>query len=416
MTQEKQKNEKLTGRSLWLRRFFAFAMPILVIGGSIGAVTVMSAMKPEPEEKEDVVKALPVLTAMAVTEAVTLSVTAQGEVQPRTQINIVPQVSGRITYMSPKFIEGAAFKKGDLLIRVEPAEYELRVVQARANVAQAETSVMREKSESEIALRDWEELGASEAPSALVLRQPQMAEAGARLEAAKAQRGEAELHLKRTHVYAPFTGRVTERFVNQGAYVTTGMQIGEIYSTDIMDVRLPLTNQDLGRAGLKLGFQASNKDGVPVKLSANVAGVMAQWDAMIVRTDSRFDPETRVLYAYAEVKDPFGKGASNGTPLAPGIYVTAEISGENIGGAVTIPRAGLRGKDQVYVASNDETLEIRTVNVRASDRDKAILMAGLQPGEFVVTSPIRGAANGMKVDVVDSIDVTSGADQSLAEE
>ena len=409
MTQETQNIERLTGRSLWLRRFFAFVMPLLVIGGAIAAVMVMSAMKPEPEEKEDVVKALPVLTSQAVTENVTLSVTAQGEVQPRTQINVVPQVSGRITYMSPKFIEGGVFNKGDLLIRVEPAEYELRVVQARANVAQAETSLTREKSESDIARKDWEELGTGGAPSALTLREPQMAEAGARLEAAKAQLAEAELQLRRTQIYAPFSGRVTERFVNQGAYVTTGAQIGEIYSTDIMDVRLPLTNQDLGRAGLKLGFQANRETpGVPVKLSADVAGVAAEWNAIIVRTDSRFDPDTRQLYAYAEVKDPFGKAASNGTPLAPGIYVNAEIRGEDVGGAVVIPRAGLRGKDQVYVASSDDTLEIRSVSVRASDRDKAILIAGLNAGEWVVTSPIRGAADGMKVDVVD--DLNSGAD------
>jgi len=405
MTQNIEPVERVSKLGLIIRRFVAFVLPATIIVGAFVLVGVMSALKPQPEEKEDEVKALPVLTASAKSEAVTLLVTAQGEVQPRSQINLVPQVSGRLTYMSPKFIEGGAFKKGDLLARIEPAEYDLRVVQAKANVAQAETAVMREKSESEIAQRDWAELGNGTAPSALTLREPQMAEAAARLEAAKAQLAEAELQLRRTHIYAPFTGRVVRRQVNQGAYVTVGQQIGEIYNTDIMDVRLPLTNQDLGRAGLTLGYQADRPgEGIPVTLSSDVAGQIVEWQGEIVRTDARFDPESRVLYAYAEVRDAFGEAATNGVPMAPGLFVTANIQGENVGGAVTVPRAGLRGKDQVYIAQSDETLEIRNVTVRASDREKAIIIAGLEPGEKVVTSPIRGAADGMKIDIVETLE------------
>ena len=385
----------------WLRRFLVFVLPILVLVLAVGLFAAMGALKPEPEEKEEAVKAIPVLTELAVTENVTLSVSAQGEVQPRTKINLVPQVSGKITYMSPSFIEGGRFFKGDLLVRIESDEYKLRVIQAEANVAQAETLVSREVSEGEIAAKDWEDLGREGTPSALTLRAPQLAEARARLASAKAMLGEAELHLRRTSLYAPFNGRVTSRAVNQGEFVTTGNRMGEIYSVDIMDVRLPMSNQDLARAGLSLGFIASkNSPGIPVTLTANVAGQYASWDALIVRTDSGFDPKTRVLFAYAEVKDPFGKGASNGIPLAPGIFVSGDIRGESMPGTIVIPRAGLRGKDQVYIAGGDGILSIKTVQVASSDRDRVIISGGLNPGEAVVISPIRGVADGMKIDVV----------------
>lgn len=390
------------GRGLWLRRFLVFMAPILVIVGAIGLVILMGQLKPKPEEKDSAVKAIPVLTELAVTDDVVLSVSAQGEVQPRTKINIVPQVSGKISYMSPNFIEGGQFKKGDLLIRIEPAEYNLRVVQARANVAQAETVLTREKSEAEIALKDWEELRTGETPSALTLREPQMAEAAARLESAKAQLEEAKLHLSRTSIYAPFNGRVTVRNVNQGEFVTTGNRLGEVYSVAVVDVKMPMTNQDLARAGLTLGFNADKSNpGIPVKLSTNVAGTYATWHGKIVRTDSGFDPKTRVLFAYVEVKDPFGDGASDGIPLAPGLFVSADIQGESLPGTVVIPRAGLRGKDQVYVAMSDGTLTIKQVEVASSDRDKAVITSGLVAGSTVITSPIRGVAEGMKVDVVD---------------
>ena len=388
-----------TGR-LRLRRFLSFILPVLIIAGAIGSIMVMSSMKPEPEETTEEVKAMPVLTAPATTENVTLSVTTQGEVQPRTQISLVPQVSGMLVYMSPKFIEGGAFNKGDLLVRIDPAEYELRVVQARANIAQAETALTRERSESEIARQDWDELGDGGAPSALTLREPQMAEAAARLAGANAQLAEAELQLSRTSIYAPFSGRVIRRDVNSGAYVRTAQSLGEIYAANIMDVRLPLTNQELGRAGLPVGYSAQSGKGIPVTLSADVAGTLASWNAEIVRTDSRFDPETRVLYAYAEVRNPFAKDAP---PLVPGTFVDAKVSGEDVNSAVIIPRNGLRGDDRVFVATSDETLEIRSVSVRASDRDRAVITGGLNAGEQVIISPIRGAASGMKIDVVENL-------------
>lgn len=388
--------------SVRIKRFFAFILPILVIAGAIIGFVAMGALKPKPEEKEDVIKALPVITELAIQDDVTLKVTTQGEVEPRQEIFVVPQVGGKITYMSPKFIEGGKFKKGDLLIRIEPTEYELGVVQARANVAQAETSVTRETSESEIALRDWQELGREGQPSALTLREPQMAEAAARLEASKAQLAEAELQLSRASIYAPFSGRVTQRLVDEGEFVNAGTRLGQIYSTSLMDVKLPLTNQDMARINVNPGYIADNNNpGIPVTLSAIVGSQYAEWQGQIVRTDSRFDPETRVLFAYAEVKDPFGTGASNGIPLSPGLFVSAAIDGQALDGSVIIPRSALRGKDQVYVAQSDGTLTIKTVSVASSDRDSAILTNGLNAGTNVITSPIRGVAEGMKIEVVD---------------
>ena len=392
--------ENAPRKQLWIWRFLIFVLPILVIAGSIAGLMAMSALKPEPEEKEDVVKAIPVLTDVAVQDDVTLTVDVQGEVQPRTEINLVPQVNGLITYMSPKFIEGGRFRKGDLLVRVEPAEFELRVTQARANVAQAQTVIAREQSESILARQDWEDLGRSGAPTPLTLREPQMAEAKAQLASASARLSEAELQLARTSLYAPFDGRVTMRHVDQGEFVTAGTRLGEIYSVDVMDVRLPMTNEDLRRAGLTLGYEATGSNGgIPVTLSADVAGTPAEWQGRIVRTDSRFDSTTRVLFAYAEVRDPFGAGASDGTPLAPGIYVKAAIDGQNLKDVIVIPRSALRGQDKVYLAK-DDTLSIKTVSVVSSDRQHAILRSGISIGDSVITSPIRGVADGMKIQVV----------------
>ncbi len=389
-------------KKLWVIRALSVLLPLFVIAGAVGGTVAMSALKPEPEDKKEEVKAIPVLTAAAELGDVTLTVKAQGEVQPRTQINIVPQVGGKITYMSPKFIEGGKFNKGDLLVRIEPKEFELRVTQAKAGVTQAETVIMRERSEAEISAQDWKELGRTGKPSPLSLRIPQLAEAAANLESAKARLAEAELQLSRTAIYAPFDGRVTTKLIDQGEFVNAGTHLGEIYATDVMDVRLPLNNKDLREAGLRIGYEAVGDQGVPVKLSANVAGQYSEWIGYITRTDSRYDSQTRVLYAYAEVKDPFGTASKTDMPLAPGLYVDATIDGTSVEDVIFVPRAALRGENQVYVAEEGGTLSIRTVNVLSSNRDQAILNGGIDVGDPVITSPIRGVADGMKIDVVKS--------------
>ena len=120
--------------------------------------------------------------------------------------------------------------------------------------------------------------------------------------------------------------------------------------------------------------------------------------------------QTRQINVIAELKDPYGKGADNGAPMAPGLFVTANIAGQSVPDALVIPRAGLRGADQVYLANDDGTLSIKTVSIISSNRDSAILRGGVSPGERVVTSPIRGVAEGMKIQLVEP-DAASAGEQ-----
>lgn len=387
---------------LAVKRLLVFALPAVVLVGAISANMAMSIFSPKPEEKEEVIKATPVVVAEAQAERVRLSVSAQGEARPRTQINLTSQVSGKINYVAPQFIEGGAFEEGDVLVRIEPAEFEFRVVQARANVAQARNRFASEEAEARIARKDWEELGQGEG-SALALREPQMAEAEAALASARAILREAELQLERTTIRAPFKGRVQTQLANLGQFVRPGDNLGEIFSSDVMEVALPLTDSELGELGLTIGFRDdANNPGPDVVLTALVAGEPRVWRGRIAHTDSGYDRQTRVLFAYAEVDDPYGAGADNGAPLAAGLFVTAEIQGREIDNSVVVPRAALRGNDQVFVARDDDTLEIRKVAVASSDRNRAILIGGVAPGERVITSPVRGAADGIELAVAGS--------------
>lgn len=398
---------------LAIKRFVFLILPVLVIVGAIGGTVVMGALKPEPEEKADVIEALPVVIAASFAEPVQLRVSSHGEVEARAEIDLASEVGGRLTYIAPDFLVGGKFSKGQVLFRLDDREMRLRMVQAEAMVAQARTSFVREASEADLAKAEAQSLGVEVTDFAL--RGPQIAEAQAQLASAQAAFEEAQLQLERTAIRAPFSGRVKTKSTDVGAFITPGMQLGRVYATDIVEVPIPLTNKDLAALGLGIGFfETAAAPGSPVSLSATIADVAHTWNGRISRTDSSFDPATRVLFAYVTVDDPYGAGADNGTPLAPGLFVTADIQGRQLVDGVVVPRTALRGENSVYIARADDTLEIRTVVVASSDRERAVTIGGLAVGEQVITSPVRGVADGMKIRPVDQANVTASGNSDGA--
>jgi RND family efflux transporter MFP subunit len=383
----------------WFRAVFGILLPIIVIvGGTVAIAAVMIATKPEAETAEKTVRGIAVFVERAEPQTLRLTVDTQGEARPRREIDLIPQVSGRIVEVADSFIEGGFFEEGDLLLKIEDADYRLAATRMEAEVARARRVLESERAEGESARRDWEDLGIGD-PSALALRQPQLAEARAALAAAEAQLADARLQLARTELRAPFAGRVRTKTVDIGQYVGGGQQLGRIFATDVIQIRLPLTDAELALLGLPVAFQSSETSpGLPVTLSGVVAGQSRTWSGRIVRTDSAIDTQTRTLFAFAEVEDPYGEGADGDAPLAVGMFVEARIEGREIHDAIVLPRAALRGSDQVFVAKLDGTLDIRTASVVTSDRDRVILAGGVLEGEYVVSSPLLSPAQGMQIE------------------
>jgi len=383
----------------WARTFVIAILPIgVIVGGTFGIYAFLSSIKPQPEQAEQEVRSLAVFVEHASLESLRLSVSTQGEVRPRREIDVIPQVAGKLEYLAPSFVAGGFFEDGDVLMRIEEADYRLAVTRADAEVARARRALDRENAEAAIARRDWAEIGEGEA-SSLTLHEPQLAEARAVLAAARAQLQDAQLQLSRTTITAPFSGRVREKLADVGQYVTPGQRLGRIFSTDVVEIRVPLSDNELALLDLPIAFQETEDNpGADVILSATLAGRMRTWSGRIVRTDSAIDTQSRTLFAFAEVEDPYGAGADDGMPLAVGLFVSAEIQGREVENAISLPRAALRGNDQAFVAREDGTLDIRTVSVVTSDREKVVFNSGIEAGDYVVTSPILTPRQGMAVE------------------
>jgi RND family efflux transporter MFP subunit len=382
--------------------FRSIFFSVLVLVGLLILTNIVVKMNQKPEEKERTFNTLAVMGARAYTGDVQLTVETQGEVRPRTEIDLVPEVGGKIVYVSPNFVEGGFFRKGETLVRIDDSNFEVARIRALAAVAQAEQTVAREVAEGDIARRDFEELGSGE-PSNLALRIPQRQQAEAALQAAQADLRNADLQLSRTRVVAPFTGRVRSKSSDVGQFVSPGARLGRIFSTDSVEVRLPLTDADLSKVNLPIAFNAkSRKDAPVVTLNSTIAGKNQEWTGYIMRTDSTYDTQSRALFAIVEVFDPYDKGASaSGVPLAPGLFVNAQVQGRKMEDVVIVSRDGLRPQDEIYVVDNKGQAEIRKVSVLDTNPNRAVLASGVESGELVVVSPMERSRIAMPLKVLD---------------
>lgn len=363
---------------------------VLLAGAGLSALLVFA--KPEAEQKDTTTKARLIRTVVAQTTSMGLTVTTQGMVRSKQTINIVPQVGGQIVDVSDNFVAGGFFRKGDVILRLDPRDYEVAVVSAQAKVVEARQRLDLEKAESDLARSEWKMLGKGEA-SSLTLRVPQLADAEAKVKAAIAARDMAGLNLERSVIRAPFTGLLSEKMVDLGQYMTPGSNIGKYHSTEVLEVRLPLSGHDIAQIDLN-----ALKDGtIPVTLSGDFGGVQNVWQGRVVRTEGLIDAKSRILYVVAELKGAqiFSEGKQ--IPINIGQFVSANIEGRSLEGIFKLPREVLRQGNQLLVVDDQMKLRTRMVEVIESNSEYIVVSKGLKAGDIICTSQMGIAVDGLLV-------------------
>ncbi len=381
----------------------------LLLSGLAAAALVRTRPEVETQEVKTLAPLVRVLTIEP--ENRTLDVHAQGTVLPRTETTLIAQVAGTVTATSPDFEAGGFFRRGQTLVKLDPRDYEVAVRRAKAQVAQAELQVELQEAEAQVAIEEWQELGAGEA-SPLVRREPQLAQARAGLEAARAELAKAELDLERTHIRAPFTGRVRGKRVDLGQFLSPGTPLATIHATDYAEVRLPVADDQLGYLELPFTYRnADSEDGPSVTLSARLGRHQHSWEGRIVRTEGELDSRTRMLNLVARVENPYDRSADapERPPLAVGTFVEAEIDGRMADGVFVVPRVALRPtrrgmSEQVLIVDGEDRLRFRDVDILRLDGESAMISSGLTAGERVCVSPLDAAVDGMEVRTVETRD------------
>lgn len=379
---------------------------IILVGLIIGYFQFI--LKPEPNvvAPERPITGVEVITVQPKT--IQLTVSSQGTLLPAVETDLTAEVSGRIVQVADHFRAGNSFRQGDILIRIDPADYKAAVTARAAELANAELTLAQEQALAEQAAADWEALGDGDA-SPLTLRLPQLKQAQALVESAQAALAKAQRDLDRTEIKAPYDGIVLTKNVDIGQYIIANPAnpIARIYATSRGEIRLPITAAEANF----LDFRTKRQRFVTLTLPNTKSD--ETWQARLARIEDTINPNSRLLYVVAELPEPFTETAQP-SALRRGTFMAAEIEGRAVQNAYSIPRYALRGSNTVYIYTDENTLETRTVDILKSDAKQVVITAGLNTGERVVISPIAYYIEGMDVSIVNETIAETGARTSVS--
>lgn len=383
-----------------MSRALKIIAPIAILAVTITTAILIARSGEEPAREEPVQAALLVDVVAPEIKRGAFSIRAQGSVSPRIETSLVSEVSGKVVWMSDDFVAGGVFAAGQVLARIDPSDYETALLAAEAELAAAQATLSDEQARSDAAREDFRRLyGDSRKPTDLLLRLPQVARARAAVQAQEAAVERARRNLDRTRITLPFNGMIRSRGANLGQYVTTGTNLGSAFSTDRAEVRIPVSENDLAFLDIPVTESGSNIDR-PVTLVGSVAGQPARWEARLVRSEGVVDSNTRLTYLVIEISDPYSLEPDSSQPALPmGTFVEAEIPGRDASGLVLLPAEALHGGNKVYLADEDDQLEIRQVEiVRATPRE-VYVDGPLDAEDRVITTAIPAPIPGLKLNV-----------------
>ncbi|OAG27792.1 efflux RND transporter periplasmic adaptor subunit [Thermodesulfatator autotrophicus] len=307
--------------------------------------------------------------------------------------HIVPEVSGRLIYVSPKLVPGGRFKKGEILARIDPSDYEATLALAQAELEETRRTYEEIKAQALAAKEEWYKvLGHKETPPPLVVKKPQLAAAEARIKAAQAKYEKARLDLKRTTIRAPFDGLVTEAQVELGQYVSKGALLAKVYDIKSLEVAIPLSLEEIKFLEIP-GFNSKRASKAKIFLH-NFSNFF--WTGEVIRASARADEKTRLIDIYVRINKPF----SQKIRLLPGFFVKAEFEGKILKNVIVIPRKALyfeEGKWYVWLVEEGH-LKRREIEIILFNEDKAVIRHGvLKAGENLVITKLTRPVPGMKV-------------------
>ncbi len=361
-----------------------------------GIALMVLIFKTEPTAtRRDVAKETAMLVEVTTAEGGTFRprIEVMGRVVPAREVTLSARVGGRVIEQSDAFEPGGRVGEGEPLLRLDPADYETTLRQRRSELEQARADLELEQGRQSVARQDFELLGEDldEGNRALVLRQPQLKQARARVEAAEAALRRARLDLQRTRLTAPFDVQILSRSVTLGSQINAGDALGRLVATDRywVEASVPLSRLRW------LRFAEDGQEGAPVMLRQDaVWGENRHRRGRLRRLVGELDDAARLARVLITGDDPLALGAPADTPaLMLGGFVRTLIEGRELADVVRLERGLVRRDDTVWVMT-DGALDIRAVEVLLRDADYAYIAEGLEPGDRVVRTDLATVVDG----------------------
>ncbi|WP_231757503.1 efflux RND transporter periplasmic adaptor subunit [Microbulbifer elongatus] len=365
------------------------AIPILLIVLASVVSSWLLREKPTMQRGERKTPPLTVEVAIAEYGQFPLTINALGKVTAREQVDLQPQVDGRVDWLDYDLGPGSTLTKGQPMMRIEREPYELALQSARSTLAERRAELQQEQGQRLVAQEEFELLGRSlpDADQSLVLREPQLAAARARVDAAQAQVKLAERDLRLTEISAPFNALLVSRSVDVGDRVAPGTVLYSLAGADRFQIEVEVPARQLPQLNTP-------------KASVQIRG--SQWPETIFR-EGRFvrvipvlEEQGRLARVLVELDDPLGMKKAGTPQLLLNDLARVQITGQAAGQQVRIPLTALQDGNRVWVV-RDGKIRIQPVQVSHYDDEFAILASGLRGGEVLVTTRLASVTEGMPV-------------------
>jgi len=406
-----------SGRNTSRRRYLRWLLPLVIVLIGILAAVALVATRPHARRARPPAMARLVQVKEAEFSARKVVIEANGTVGASREVSLFPRVTGEVTSISPDFLPGGTLAAGDLVLTIDPEDYELVLKQRESDLARARAAYDIELGRQEIARQEFALLGEEMAENdrSLVLRVPQLDQAEADLQSARASVEQARLNLDRTRVESPFNAVVRTRDVVEGTQVSAGTRLGSLVGSDEYWIEVVLPVDRLGW----IEVPAENGDrGSPVRIYDASAWSDGAWrEGRVLKLAADVEEQGRMARLIVAVPDPLALSAQNaGFPaLMLGGYVRVEILGGELESAAELDRDMLRDGDNVWVMNADGELEIRPVTVAYRGRETVMVTSGIAAGERMVVTDIAAAVSGMKLRAEGDVPEPAAAGSNKAE-
>jgi RND family efflux transporter MFP subunit len=372
----------------------------------LSVVAAVGLYRTSPQTKKAVPKRpVPLVETMEIhRDRQKVFVEAFGTVIPAKRITLQSEVEGRIIAQNPELVPGGVIHQDDMVIQVDPSDYELLVSQNRAELEEAMFELDIEQGRQVVAKREWtlleKEIDTSAEGKSLALREPHLRLVRAKVDKAKSRLAAAELALKRTTVRAPFNALVLEEFIDKGQLVSKQNPLATLAGTDQFWVRVSVPVSVLHRISLP---GESDQGGSAVRVIFEpVNGAEVVRNGRVLRIMGDLDPEGRMARIVIVIDDPLNlrggvRTGKEGGRVLLGSYVKVMIDAGFFDNVYVIPRQALREGDVIWIMDRENTFQIRTVQMVWRRQDEVLVTADLQQGDRLILSRIQSPLPGMMV-------------------
>ncbi len=370
-------------------------LPICIILSGVAGWSYFMAREPKMKRKPPKKQAILVQTLSINPGNYQSSINAMGTVMPDKQILLKSKVSGEVVYISPGFVEGAVIQKGELLLKLEDADYKIDVQKAQSALDKSLSALALEQGSQSIAKEELELINEALKDSIestdLALRKPQLVQAKASVDSARADLKKAKLNLSRTRVVIPFNALILEKYVNSGSLVTAQGSIATLVDVDAYKIEAQVPPDRLA--------SVMNSKAVESKAIIHSNYSNRTFKGKVVRTTGKMTEKSRMAGVIILVPDPLGlKNHKKNQQLLLDDHVNVKIFGETLKNVFAIPRSALRDNNTLWVY-NSGVLEIKKVTLAWKEDRMVYIQSGINSGDKIIISEIPVAINGMALQI-----------------